>query len=132
MYQKQKEKKFPILKRCSCQILHQAGFQNENMNSLPDRPTAPSNGEVKVEHFEIQYQRETHSMGSKPEKKMKHLRTKLKIILLHCKSIKINFTVQKKTWVKSLVLLAKTLFNCLLVYDISPVRATVTCDEVNK
>ena len=95
MFQKQKEKKFPIFKGCSCQILHQASFQNDNFNSLPDWPTAPSNDEVKVKHFEIQYQRETHSMGSKPEKKIKHLRKKLKIILLHCKSIKINLTVHK-------------------------------------
>jgi len=96
MFQKQREKKFPKFKRCSCQILHQAGFQNENfINSLPiGQQRHPI---VKVKLFEIKYQRETHSMGSKPEKKIKHLKKKLKIIQLHCKSININFTVQKKT-----------------------------------
>ena len=47
MSQKQKGKKFPKFKRCSCRTLHQAGFQIENFSSLPDWPTAPFNNENK-------------------------------------------------------------------------------------
>ena len=66
---------------------------------------------MKVIHFEIQYQRETHSMVSKPEKKIKHLKRKLKIKQLHCKLININFTVQKKTSTQIITLYEAMLFS---------------------